>query len=105
MTNKEFENLLKKADLSKKGFADLVKMNANSVTNWNQAEQVPEWVRSWLEMYIEIETNNKQQYNNEDLIEFLVTGKIKKLEISKKVDDLERRLIELEKQQRTKNEK
>ncbi len=59
MEHSEFEKLLKKADLNKKEFARLVKMNYNSITNWKQGEAVPDWVKSWLDNYIKAKTLDK----------------------------------------------
>ena len=53
MNNQAFEELLKSAGLSKKEFARLVEMNYNSVTNWNKSDKIPQWVGSWLNLYIE----------------------------------------------------
>lgn len=53
MNNQAFEELLKSAGLSKKDFAALVEMNYNSVTNWNKSDKIPQWVDSWLNLYIE----------------------------------------------------
>lgn len=53
MNNEAFEELLKSAGLSKKDFAELVEMNYNSVTNWNKSDKIPQWVNSWLKLYIE----------------------------------------------------
>jgi DNA-binding transcriptional regulator YiaG len=53
MNNQAFEALLQVAGLSKKEFARLVDMNSNSVTNWNKSDKVPQWVGSWLNLYIE----------------------------------------------------
>ena len=53
MNNELFEELLKNAKLSKKEFANLVEMNYNSVTNWNKSNKIPQWVHSWLDLYIE----------------------------------------------------
>jgi len=53
MNNQAFEELLKTAGLSKKDFATLVEMNYNSVTNWNKSDKIPQWVNSWLTLYIE----------------------------------------------------
>jgi DNA-binding transcriptional regulator YiaG len=53
MNNQAFEELLKLAGLSKKDFATLVEMNYNSVTNWNKSDKIPQWVNSWLTLYIE----------------------------------------------------
>ena len=53
MDNQAFEALLKRASLSKKEFANLVDMNSNSVTNWNKSDKVPQWVGSWLNLYID----------------------------------------------------
>lgn len=52
MEYNEFEELLKRAELKKAKFAELVSMNPNSVSNWNKSDKVPEWVKSWLELYI-----------------------------------------------------
>ena len=46
-----FEALLQEVGISKKEFAELVKMNYTSVTNWKQSNNVPEWVESWLINY------------------------------------------------------
>ena len=48
----QFQELLKKANLNKKEFAELVEMNYTSVTNWNSKNTPPKWVKSWLENYI-----------------------------------------------------
>jgi len=53
MNNQAFEDLLKLAGLSKKEFADRVEMNSNSVTNWNKSDKIPQWVASWLNLYID----------------------------------------------------
>lgn len=53
MNNQAFEELLTRAGLSKKDFAALVEMNYNSVTNWNKSDKIPQWVNSWLTLYIE----------------------------------------------------
>ena len=52
MEKNEFEKLLIEAHLSKKEFAKKVKMNPNSITNWNSSGKIPDWVESWLDMYI-----------------------------------------------------
>ena len=46
-----FEAMLGVVNLYKKEFAELVKMNYTSVTNWKQSDNVPEWVESWLINY------------------------------------------------------
>ncbi len=54
MTNEEFETMLQPTGLTKKEFAQLVKMSYGSVVNWGRSHQsVPDWVESWLELYIE----------------------------------------------------
>ena len=71
MTNESFEELLKKAKLSKKDFADLVEMNYNSVTNWNKSDKIPQWVGSWLKLYSE----NKDMTQLKKLIEETICDK------------------------------
>ena len=51
MDYEKFEELLKKTNLSKKEFSELVGMNYVSITNWNKSK-IPPWVESWLENYI-----------------------------------------------------
>lgn len=46
-----FEELLKRAQLTKKEFAELVDMNYTSITNWSKTGKIPYWVKSWLENY------------------------------------------------------
>lgn len=53
MNNQLFEELLRDAELSKKDFSSLVEMNYNSVTNWNKSDKIPQWVGSWLKLYVE----------------------------------------------------
>ena len=53
MNNNDFNLLLKKASLTKKAFSELVEMNYASVTNWKQNDNIPNWVKSWLTLYIE----------------------------------------------------
>ena len=52
MDKKEFNNLLKRAKLSKKEFAELVGVLPSSVNNWGGSQNVPYWVESWLINYI-----------------------------------------------------
>lgn len=58
MDYEEFEELLKKADISKKEFASYVDMNYVSITNWNK-NKIPPWVKSWLENYIKAKNMDK----------------------------------------------
>lgn len=59
MNNEDFEELLKNANLNKKEFATLVEMNYTSVTNWSGNNNVPKWVKSWLENYIKAKEMDK----------------------------------------------
>ena len=59
MNNEDFEELLKNANLNKKEFATLVEMNYTSVTNWAGNNNVPKWVKSWLENYIKAKEMDK----------------------------------------------
>ena len=52
MDKKEFNNLLKRAKLSKKEFAELVGVLPSSGNNWGGSQNVPYWVKSWLINYI-----------------------------------------------------
>jgi len=47
-----FKELLKKAGLNKKQFAELLSMQYNTVNAWGSNNNIPVWVESWLENYI-----------------------------------------------------
>ena len=56
MTNEEFETILKQTNLTKKEFAKLVEMSYGGVVNWGRtAQSIPNWVESWLKLYIQNE--------------------------------------------------
>lgn len=48
-----FNTLLEEADLSKEQFAKKVGLKYTSVNNWGSSQNVPHWVESWMELYIE----------------------------------------------------
>jgi len=52
MNNEEFKLLLKKANLSKKSFSEIIGASNQAVNNW-ATRGVPYWVKSWLLLYIE----------------------------------------------------
>lgn len=52
MDKKEFNDLLKRANLSKKGFADLLGVLPSSVNNWGSSQNIPYWVEPFLISYI-----------------------------------------------------
>ena len=49
----ELKEMLKKAGLNKKQFAELISMQYNTVNAWGSNNVVPVWVKSWLTLYIE----------------------------------------------------
>lgn len=51
MDIQDFENTLKRLDLSKTDFAKMVGAVYNGVINWNVRGETPKWVKSWLENY------------------------------------------------------
>ena len=53
MTNDEFKQLLKKAGLNKKEFANVAHINYNTIRNW---QKIPAWVKPFLENYIKAKT-------------------------------------------------
>jgi len=53
MNREEFNNLLKKANLTKKEFCNLIDLNYSTVNTWGSSKiNIPKWVKSWLENYI-----------------------------------------------------
>ena len=54
MNKVKLNELLKKAGLSKKNFAQILGATAGTVSNWGSSDrEIPYWVKSWLELYIE----------------------------------------------------
>jgi DNA-binding transcriptional regulator YiaG len=54
MDKKLFNDLLKKAGLSKKEFAEILGTSGGAISNWgNEDREIPYWVESWLNLYIE----------------------------------------------------
>ena len=54
MTNEDFKLLLKKANLTKKTFSNLLSISYNAVNGWGtNGRDYPYWVKSWLTLYIE----------------------------------------------------
>jgi DNA-binding transcriptional regulator YiaG len=52
-----FNDLLKTAGLSKKEFGEILGTSGATISNWgNEGREIPYWVESWLQLYIE----NKQ---------------------------------------------
>ncbi len=76
MTTKEFEELLKQAKLTKKEFAELVKMHYTSVTNWKQDKKnIPAWVGEYLKMYIELQKYKNFKKAYDELVSGTITVK------------------------------
>ena len=54
MNKQLFNDLLKKAGLSKKEFAEILGTSGGAISNWgNEDREIPYWVESWLSLYIE----------------------------------------------------
>ncbi|KLE04171.1 hypothetical protein AF78_09075 [Aliarcobacter butzleri L353] len=56
MTKKEFDNLLKDLELTKKEFSNIIGISYITINNWNI---IPSWVNSWFENYIKAKDMNK----------------------------------------------
>ena len=52
MTKDEFNDLLKKANLTKKGFAGISEVPYNTIKMWGIDRNIPNWVKPFLENYI-----------------------------------------------------
>ena len=54
MEKERFKQLLKKADLNKRTFSQYLGLKYQSVNSWgNNGRNVPYWVESWLNLYID----------------------------------------------------
>lgn len=57
LTNDDFKQLLKKAELNKKDLCEILKTSYQGVNNWGtNGRDYPYWVKSWLENYIKAKT-------------------------------------------------
>ena len=59
MDKEELKQLLKQANLTKKELAGITGLAASTVNNWGSGQNVPHWVKSWLENYIEKQKHQK----------------------------------------------
>lgn len=59
MEKEDFNILLNKANLTKKEFANIIGIGQGSLNNWGSTQNIPYWVKSWLENYI-----SKKKYEN-----------------------------------------
>jgi predicted Zn-dependent peptidase len=60
MKKHQFDEKLKKLNLTKKKFAELSHMSYNTVLNWNDTTKpIPKWVYSWLFYYEKAQNLNE----------------------------------------------
>lgn len=52
MKKEELNNLLKQANLTRKELSVLLECSPQTINNWGSTQNVPYWVKSWLENYI-----------------------------------------------------
>jgi len=57
----EFKELLKKAGINKKDFSTITQVSYGTVNSWGVEgrAEVPEWVRPFLDNYVEVKKLNK----------------------------------------------
>jgi DNA-binding transcriptional regulator YiaG len=53
MEKEELNNLLKKAGLTKKELSIILDCSPQTINNWGSTQNIPYWVQSWLENYIQ----------------------------------------------------
>jgi len=69
MNREEFNNLLKKANLSKKKFCKIIDLNYNTINTWGSSKiNIPKWVKSWLENYIKVQDSQEMVSNAKKFI-------------------------------------
>lgn len=59
MDYKIFEELLEKAKLSKKEFAQITKIAYQTIMNWKRINNAPEWTEPFIENYIKSNSYNQ----------------------------------------------
>ena len=59
MNRDEFNNLLNKANLTKKEFCNIIELNYATINTWGSSKiNIPKWVKTWLENYIKAKSYN-----------------------------------------------
>ena len=60
MKKHAFNDILKKAGLSKKEFGEILGTSGATISNWgNEGREIPYWVDSWFKLYFENEKCKK----------------------------------------------
>ena len=52
MTKEDLKELLKQAELNKKELSEILGIAQQTVNCWGTTQNIPYWVKSWLENYI-----------------------------------------------------
>lgn len=85
MTKKEFDDTLKKLNLSRHEFADITNLTYGAVSNWNDDKKpVPGWVESWLYYYMKAKENETLN----TIINPIIARELRKRELSSMLDSL-----------------
>ncbi len=53
MDRQQFNEILEQVELTKEEFAQKVGLKYLSVNNWGSTQNIPKWVDSWMELYVE----------------------------------------------------
>ncbi|CAE10759.1 helix-turn-helix domain-containing protein [Wolinella succinogenes] len=77
MESRDLKVMLKQAGLSKKEFAQIVGLSQQTVSNWGCSKNIPRWVESWLELYIDSRRFRelKQQFQEMGICHFVEEGR------------------------------
>lgn len=60
MAKIDFDNTLKKIQLSRQDFSNMTNTAYSTVSNWHDEKKpIPGWVKSWLENYIKAKDTDK----------------------------------------------
>ena len=60
MKKQEFDEILKKANLTRKEFAELSGIKYTTVSKWHDIDRpIPIWVKSWLQNYIKAKVSDE----------------------------------------------
>mgnify|MGYP006967034384 CR=1 FL=1 len=87
MDREEFNQLLVKANLSKKEFCEIIDLNYNTVNTWGSSQiNIPKWVESWLENYIKAQSMDKVV----DAVKPFITDKPREKSVYEIISDAKR---------------
>jgi hypothetical protein len=83
MEYQEFKNILKKNRITVKKFSELANTSYNTCNTWSRNNKVPNWVFSWLDLYIKNQKLENERIDDKEYQELLELRKAFQVLLSK----------------------